>query len=187
MTDRVNVIDTIAKQDMFSTFTRLLKSSKAEEILSGDGSFTVFVPTNDAFGKVPDPQMAELLGETDQVRLKALLTYHMVPAKLFAANLGSAGRTKSVSGQEITFSDAGGIKVNASGLQARNIEATNGVVHAIDTVLTLPVATETTVAAAATATATAPVIAPAPAAETTAAPAIAPSPAVATAPASKLL
>ena len=186
MTDRVNLIDTIAKQDMFSTFARLLRSSKADEILNADGPFTVFAPTNDAFGKMPDPQMNGLISEPDQVRLKALLSYHMIPAKLFAANLSSAGTTKSVSGQELTFSDAGSLKVNTSGVQARNIEATNGVVHAIDTVLTSPAAAQpTAAAAAATATPTTPAFAPTPTAETATAPAIA-APPVATAPTPKL-
>ena len=184
MTDRVNLIDTIAKQDMFSTFARLLRSSKAEELLSPDGNFTVFAPTNDAFGKMPDAQMNGLLSEKDQVRLKALLSYHIIPAKLFAANLNGAGATKSVSGQDVTFSDTGGLKINASGLQARNIEATNGIVHAIDTVLTPPAVAATTPAAA---TAKAPAIAPKAAAAAPTIPVTASAPPVATAPAPKLL
>jgi uncharacterized surface protein with fasciclin (FAS1) repeats len=202
MTDRVNLIDTIAKQDMFSTFARLLRSSKADEILNADGPFTVFAPTNDAFGKMPDPEMNGLTSEKDQVRLKALLSYHMIPAKFFAANLSGTAPTKSVSGQDVTFSDVGGLKINASGLQARNIEATNGIVHAIDTVLTPPAATQPAAAAAAATatpttpaisatpaaeTATTPAITPTPAAETATAPAIAPAPPVATTPAPKLV
>jgi transforming growth factor-beta-induced protein len=154
MSERINLIDTIAKNDMFSTFTRMLRTSKANELLSGEGSFTVFVPTNDAFGKVPDAQMNAWLSETDQIRLKSLLSYHIVPGKLFAANLAGVGTAKSVSGEEITFTDASGIKVNASGMQGRNIEASNGIVHALDTVLTAPAMTATATAAAATSAAT---------------------------------
>lgn len=154
MSERINLIDTIAKNDVFSTFTRMLKSSKANEILSGEGQFTVFVPTNDAFGKVSDAQMSAWLTETDQIGLKSLLSYHIVPGKLFAANLGGVGTAKSVTGQEITFTDHGGIKVNASGMQARNIEASNGIVHGLDTVLTAPAMTATATAAAGTSVAT---------------------------------
>jgi len=154
MSERINLIDTIAKNDMFSTFARMLRTSKASEMLSGEGPFTVFVPTNDAFGKVPDAQMNAWLSETDQTRLKSLLSYHIVPGKLFAANLGGIGTAKSVTGQEITFSDHGGIKVNASGMQARNIEASNGMVHGLDTVLTAPALAATAAAAASTSAAT---------------------------------
>jgi transforming growth factor-beta-induced protein len=138
MTDRVNLIETIAKEDKFSTFSRLLGTSGASVVFSGDGAFTVFAPTNDAFGKVPDARMNELLQEPDQRKLKALLSYHILPGKWMAANLGAMPLRKSVTGQDIAFSDLKGLKVNGSGVQARNIEATNGVVHQIDTVLTQP-------------------------------------------------
>ena len=140
MSDRVNLIDTIAKNDMFSVFSRLMKSSNANDLISGEGSFTVFVPTNDAFGKVPDEQMNGWLSETDQVKLKKALSYHIVPTKLFAAELGSAAKVTTLSGEDVTFRDLSGLKVNQSGVQARNIEATNGMVHALDTILTPPAA-----------------------------------------------
>jgi uncharacterized surface protein with fasciclin (FAS1) repeats len=138
MSDRVNLVETIAKIDTFSTFARMMRTSNANVIFDSDGPFTVFVPTNDAFGKIPDAQMNGLLSENGQARLKQLLSYHIVPGKLFVSNLESAGTVKSVSGLEMTFTDIGGIKVNNSGMQARNIEATNGMVHGLDTVLTPP-------------------------------------------------
>ena len=101
MSDRTNLIETISKIDMFSTFSRMLRTANAEDLLQGEGGFTVFVPTNDAFGKIPDPQMNGWLSETDQVSLKALLSYHIIPGKLFAANLSGAGTVKTLSGQEI--------------------------------------------------------------------------------------
>jgi len=155
----INLIDTIAKNDMFSTFARMLRTTKANEMLSGEGTFTVFVPTNDAFGKVPDAQMNAWLGETDQIRLKSLLSYHIVPGKLFAANLPGIGAANSVTGQEITFTDHGGLKVNASGMLNRNIEASNGIIHGLDTVLTAPPLAAA--ATAATGATTTPVAAPA--------------------------
>src|SRR3954467_3414395 len=123
MSERTNLIDTIAENDIFSAFARMLRTSKAIEILSGAGTFTVCAPTNDAFGKIPDAQMNGWLSETDQIRLKTLLSYPIVPGKLFAANLPGVGTAKSVTGQEITFTDRAGIKVNASGMLGRNIEA----------------------------------------------------------------
>jgi uncharacterized surface protein with fasciclin (FAS1) repeats len=140
MTDKLNIIETIAKLDKFSTFSRLLGTSGANAIFSGTGPFTVFVPTNDAFGKIPDPLMNELLNETGQVKLKALLSYHILPTKIDAVNLATVKTATAVSGQDLVFTDNGGIKVNKSNVQARNIEATNGVIHALDTILTAPAA-----------------------------------------------
>ena len=138
MTDKANLSETIAKEDKFSTFSRLLDTSGASVVFSGEGQFTVFAPTNDAFGKVPDARMNELLQETDQRKLKALLSYHILPGKVMAASLGTMPLRKSVTGQEVAFTDSIGLKVNGAGVQARNIEATNGVIHQIDTVLTQP-------------------------------------------------
>jgi uncharacterized surface protein with fasciclin (FAS1) repeats len=138
MSDRLNLIETIAKEDKFSTFSRLLGTSGATSVFSGEGAFTVFAPTNDAFGKIPDQKMNELLNETNQTKLKALLSYHVLPGKWMAANLGSMQIRKSVTGQDVAFSDSNGLKVNGATIQARNIEATDGVIHQVDTVLSQP-------------------------------------------------
>ena len=140
MTDQLNLVETIAKDDKFSKFARLMKSSKANAVFDGPGPFTVFVPTNDAFGKMGDRQMDKLLNEEDQSQLKALLSYHIFPGKLMAANLGGLGNPRSVSGHEVKFTDSNGLQINESKIQARNIEAKDGVIHAIDTVLTPPAA-----------------------------------------------
>jgi uncharacterized surface protein with fasciclin (FAS1) repeats len=161
MSDRLNLIETIAKEDKFSTFSRLLGTSGATSIFSGDGAFTVFAPTNDAFGKIPDQKMNELLNETNQTKLKALLSYHVVPGKWMAANLGSMAIRKSVTGQEMAFLDSNGLKVNGSTIQARNIEATDGVIHQIDTVLTQPPNAELTAAKGKQVSSTGPVTSPA--------------------------
>jgi uncharacterized surface protein with fasciclin (FAS1) repeats len=162
MSERTNLIDTIGENDMFSAFARMLRTSKANEILSGKGDFTVFAPTNDAFGKIPDAQMNAWLSEKDQTRLKSLLSYHIVPGKLFAANLPGVGTAKSITGQEVTFTDLGGLKVNASGMLGRNIEASNGIVHGLDTVLTAPeMSTTATAAPAALPASAAPAVEPA--------------------------
>jgi uncharacterized surface protein with fasciclin (FAS1) repeats len=136
MTDKLNLIETIAKKDMFSVFSRLMGTSGANEAFSDGGDFTVFVPTNDAFGKISDKKMNALLNEPGQVGLKALLSYHILPGKFFAANISSSRSKPTITGAEVKFSDLGTLKINDSGVQARNIEASNGIVHAIDTVLT---------------------------------------------------
>ncbi|HYJ91763.1 MAG TPA: fasciclin domain-containing protein [Pyrinomonadaceae bacterium] len=135
MSDKLNLIETIAKNDMFSMFSRLMGTSRANEAFSAGGDFTVFAPTNDAFGKIPEKRMNGLLNEPNQTTLKALLSYHILPGKLFAVNLSSKKSTPTITGAEVTISDSNGLKINDSGVQGRNIEATNGVVHALDTVL----------------------------------------------------
>jgi len=138
MADRLNLIETIAKEDKFSTFSRLLGTSGANTVFSAPGEFTVFVPTNDAFGKIPDKKMDALLNEPGQVHIKAMLSYHVMGGRVLAARLGSMMTRKTVTGEEIAFSGTNGLKVNGAGIQACNIEATNGVIHQIDTVLTAP-------------------------------------------------
>jgi uncharacterized surface protein with fasciclin (FAS1) repeats len=136
MTDKLSLIETIAKQDIFSTFSRLMGTSGANAAFSEGGDFTVFAPTNDAFCKIPDKQMNALLQEPGQTALKALLSYHIVPERLLAASLGSKRIAPTVTGADIKFTDdSDGLKVNGSLVQSRNIEASNGVVHALDTVL----------------------------------------------------
>ncbi|MGD9587635.1 MAG: fasciclin domain-containing protein [Pyrinomonadaceae bacterium] len=135
MTDRVNLIETIAEEPRFSTFSRYIGSSKANAIFSRPGHFTVFVPTNEAFAKIPDDQMNAMLNEPGQHELKALLEYHIVPGRIMAANVGAQQVRNSVTGEEIDFADYQGIKVNGTPLQDRNIEATDGVIHSLGTVL----------------------------------------------------
>jgi uncharacterized surface protein with fasciclin (FAS1) repeats len=147
--DRSNIIDTIDKRGRFSAFARMLKSSKVADLITGPGPFTVFAPTNDAFGKVPDAQMNSWLSQTDQIELAKVLAYHIVPSKLFATKLGSNAPVATLAGAEVTFSDDDNhLMVNGSGVQARNIEAANGIVHALDTVLTPPADARAATAAA---------------------------------------
>src|SRR6478672_8529511 len=135
MNDKLDLIETIAGNDTFSVFSRLMGSSHANDVFSSGGDFTVFAPTNDAFGKIPEKQMNALLNEPGQASLKKVLSYHILPGKLFASNLSSKLSTPTITGTEIRISDSHGLKINESGVQARNIEASNGVVHALDTVL----------------------------------------------------
>jgi transforming growth factor-beta-induced protein len=144
MTDKLNLIETIAKNDTFSTFSRLMGTSGANEAFSAGGDFTVFAPTNDAFGKFPEKQMNALLNEPEQKTLKSILSYHILSGKLFVSDLSGKKSTPTITGTEITISDSNGLKINDSHVQARNIEASNGVVHALETVLNFDTKTLTT-------------------------------------------
>ena len=142
MSETQRLIETIEGVDMFSVFARLMRTSGANDLISGEGSFTVFAPTNDAFGKIPDRVMNGWISEPGQERLKKALSYHIVPTKIMAASLGATRTAESVSGELMKFTDLSGLRVNRCGVQARNMMATNGVVHALDTVLTPPTAEE---------------------------------------------
>ncbi|MEO6334271.1 MAG: fasciclin domain-containing protein [Pyrinomonadaceae bacterium] len=132
MTIRLDLIETIARHDNFSTFSRMMETSGANEVFSRAGEFTVLAPTNDAFANYSEERMSKLINEESQMQLKALLMYHILPGKVMADALKTG---KAVTGEEMMVTDINGIKVNGSKLEARDLEATNGVVHAIDKVL----------------------------------------------------
>lgn len=143
MTDKLNLIDTIAHQNTFSTFSKILGTAGAKELFSGEEQFTVFAPTDEAFGKMPEATMSKLLSEDNKAELKSFLSYHILPSKVMAASLAGLETTKTVSGDSVAITDSNGLKVNGAVIKARNIEATNGVIHAIDTVLARPLAAAT--------------------------------------------
>ena len=139
MSDILDLIKTIAHVDKWSMFSRLLESSGAKDWLTLDGEFTVFAPTNDAFGKIPAAKMNELLQETGQTTLRELLSYHFIPGLHPSSALTTP--MKSITGLELTFTVSNGLKVNGAMVQARNIQATNGLLHQVDTVLAPPMKT----------------------------------------------
>ena len=145
MNDKLTLVETITKNPVLSTFTRLMNSSKASELFTGTGPWTVFAPTDDAFRKIPETQLNDLVNEAGQAKLKTLLSSHIVPAKMTTNDFAGMKDAKSVAGPTLSFTDQNGIKVNGAGVQGRNFEATNGIVHTLDTVLA-PLATATTTA-----------------------------------------
>ena len=138
MNDKLTIVETITKNPILSTFTRLMNSSKANELVTGSGPWTVFAPTDDAFRKIPETQLNEMLNESGQAKLKALLAYHIVPTKMTTNDFTGTQEAKSVAGPALSFTDQNGLKVNGAGVQGRNFEATNGIVHTLDTVLAQP-------------------------------------------------
>lgn len=131
------VADTIANTPSLSTLHSLVTSAGLTETLKGTGPFTVFAPTNDAFKAVPAKTM-EALGK-DPMALKSVLTYHVLAAKVMAADV-KKGNAKTVNGASVELSKAGDfVTVENALVTQANLAATNGVVHIIDTVLIPPV------------------------------------------------
>jgi len=135
MSDKLNLIETIAGQDMFSEFSRLMGTSGANDVFSRDGDFTVFAPTNDAVPQIADTEKGFLILWEKRPQLKAMLKYHVLPGRLLAADAGALRRTVNIAGQDVRFSNGDCIRINGAALLDRNLEASNGLVHAIDAVL----------------------------------------------------
>ena len=127
-----DVVDTAVKAGNFTTLVTAVKAAGLVDTLKGPGPFTVFAPTDAAFAKVPKATLDALLA--DKAALTKVLTYHVVPGKVMAADV-KAGKVKTVQGQELTITTQGGVMVDNAKVVATDVAASNGVIHAIDTVL----------------------------------------------------
>ena len=132
----VSVADTLAAQPQLSTLTGLIAKAGLTDTLKGVGPFTVFAPTNEAFSKVPAATLQTLAN--DPAKLKDVLTYHVLPAKIMAADVKN-GNSKTVNGANLALSRAGNfVTVEDALVQTPDISATNGIVHIVDAVLIPP-------------------------------------------------
>lgn len=132
----MTVAETIGAKPELSTLSSLVAKAGLTETLKETGPFTVFAPTNAAFAKVPAKTMDEL--GKDTAKLKAVLTYHVIPGKVMAADVKN-GNVKTVNGANLALSKAGDFVTVEDGLvQTPDLSATNGVVHIVDSVLIPP-------------------------------------------------
>lgn len=127
-----DIVDTAVAAGSFKTLATALTAAGLVDTLKGQGPFTVFAPTDDAFAKIPKADLDALL--KDKAKLTAVLTYHVVAGKVMAADV-KAGQVKTIQGSELTVTTAGGVKVNAANVVKTDIVADNGVIHVIDTVV----------------------------------------------------
>ena len=127
-----DIVDTAVAAGSFKTLATALQAAGLVDTLKGKGPFTVFAPTDEAFAKVPKADLDALLA--DKAKLTAVLTYHVVPGKVMAADV-KAGKVKTVQGSELTVSTTGGVKVDAANVVKTDIVADNGVIHVIDSVV----------------------------------------------------
>jgi uncharacterized surface protein with fasciclin (FAS1) repeats len=117
----------------FNTLATALQAAELDETLQGEGPFTVFAPTDEAFAKIPQPQLEALLA--DKEKLTAVLTYHVVPGKVMAADVAGLDSATTVQGGALAIDTADGVKVGDAKVVMTDIEASNGVIHVVDTVL----------------------------------------------------
>jgi uncharacterized surface protein with fasciclin (FAS1) repeats len=129
------IVDVAAGNPDFSTLVAAVKAAGLVETLSGEGPFTVFAPTNEAFAKLPEGKVDSLLA--DIPTLKKILTYHVVAGKVMAADVVGLNSATTVQGDDVKIAVVDGkVKLNDSAMvTATDLEASNGVIHVIDTVL----------------------------------------------------
>ena len=134
-----NIIDTAVAAGNFKTLAAALTAAGLVDTLAGTGPFTVFAPTDEAFAKLPEGTVENLL--KDVPKLKAILTYHVVSGKVMAADVMKLdGKSaKTVNGAELNIATQGGVKLNSNvHVTKTDIECSNGVIHVVDAVLMPP-------------------------------------------------
>ncbi len=140
-----NIPATAAKAGTFKTLLAAAKAAGLVDVLSGDKPLTVFAPTDEAFAKLPTGTVESLLKPENKEKLAAILTFHVVPGRVFSGDVLSKKELKTVQGGMLTAAmKNGAATINGAGLVATNIDASNGVIHVIDSVMLPPVATAKT-------------------------------------------
>jgi uncharacterized surface protein with fasciclin (FAS1) repeats len=134
-----DIVDTAVKAGSFKTLVAAVKAAGLVDTLKGPGPFTVFAPTDAAFKKLPSGTVEGLLKPANKAKLAAILTYHVVPGKVKAADLtGKRLSVATVQGQKVKIDGRHGVKVNNARVVKADIGTSNGVIHVIDNVLLPP-------------------------------------------------
>lgn len=128
-----DIVDIAVSADGFKTLVTAVQAAGLVETLKSPGPFTVFAPNDDAFAKLPPGTIQTLVQNIPQ--LTRILTYHVVPGKLLQADLAKLGTVTSVEGSPIKINFSNGFEVKNATVLAADIEADNGVIHVIDTVI----------------------------------------------------
>ncbi len=131
-----DVVDTAVAASDFNTLVAAVKAAGLVETLKGDGPFTVFAPTDAAFEKLPEGTVASLLKPENKDKLIAVLTYHVVPGKVLAADVVKVTSADTVQGSKVKVKvDGGSVSINQAKVVKTDILCSNGVIHVIDSVL----------------------------------------------------
>ena len=130
-----NIVEIASGNKDFTTLVAAVVAAGLAETLSGDGPFTVFAPTNEAFAKLPAGTVEELIKPENKGKLAAILTYHVVAGKALSSDLSDGQLIKTVNGQEVKVSVGDNVKVDGAVVTTPDLEASNGVIHVIDSVI----------------------------------------------------
>lgn len=131
-----DIVDTAVAAGSFKTLAAALTAAELVETLKGEGPYTVFAPTDEAFGKLPEGTVAELLKPENRAKLTAILTYHVVPGTVKAADVVKLKAAKTAQGSKVRVRvEDGNVYLDNARVVKADIHCSNGVIHVIDTVL----------------------------------------------------
>lgn len=131
-----DIVDTAVEAGTFTTLVAAVEAAGLVETLKGEGPFTVFAPTDEAFAALPAGTVEGLLADPEA--LAAILTYHVVAGKVMSTDLTDGMTATTVNGADITIGTMGGVTVNGANVVTADIETSNGVIHVIDAVILPP-------------------------------------------------
>ena len=133
---KADIVDVAVSAGQFDTLAAALEAADLVGTLKSDGPFTVFAPTDEAFAKLPEGTVEHLLKPENRDQLAAILTYHVVPGKVYAADVVMLDSATTVNGADLTIRTSDkGVKVDDARVIKTDIGASNGVIHIIDTVI----------------------------------------------------
>ena len=136
-----DIVDTAVEAGSFTTLVAAVQAAGLEETLRGEGPFTVFAPTDDAFAALPEGTVETLLMEENRDQLVAVLTYHVLPGKVMSGDIaGQELSVATVEGSEVSVNATDGVMVDGANVVTADIETSNGVIHVIDAVILPPAA-----------------------------------------------
>ena len=132
----LDIVDTAVSAGQFNTLVAAVEAADLVTTLRGDGPFTVFAPTDEAFAALPEGTVENLLKPENKDQLIAVLTYHVVPGKIMSSDIaGTATMVESVQGSELDVNATDGVTVDGATVVTADIETDNGVIHVIDRVV----------------------------------------------------
>jgi len=132
----LNIVELAAETDELSTLAAAIEAAGLVETLKGDGPYTVFAPTNEAFDALPEGTLDNLLMPENRDLLVEILTYHVISGKVMSDDLSDGMSAETVQGNEVSISVSDyGVRVDEASVTQADVEATNGVVHIIDAVI----------------------------------------------------
>nr|WP_170538443.1 fasciclin domain-containing protein [Ruegeria arenilitoris] len=131
-----DIVDTAVSAGSFNTLVAAVQAAGLVDTLKGKGPYTVFAPTDEAFAALPEGTVESLLMPENKDQLVAILTYHVVPAKVMSGDIaGKRAKVLTVQGERLSVNAKNGVKVDGANVVQADIEASNGVIHVVDTVL----------------------------------------------------
>ena len=131
----MDIVDTAVGAGSFTALVAAVEAAGLVETLKGEGPFTVFAPTDDAFAALPEGTVDDLLKPENKDKLTAVLTYHVVPGKVMSTDLSDGMKAATIQGGEVTIMTEGGVTIDGANVVTPDVEATNGVIHVIDAVI----------------------------------------------------